>query len=253
VADPGKDAPLTLVGTVQDITKQKELDRAKSEFVSLASHQLRTPLAGIDWTAEIFSKKEKLTKRGMEYLKDIRDSSHRLGTIIQLLLSISRVENREYAIALTRVEMVGFTESIMSRFEALREKKQIALSFEVDPKSFEAVIDKDLFTGILENLVGNALEYTPVQGKVEVRLEKKADGVLLRVKDTGIGIPKGDQPKIFGKFIRASNANSIKTNGSGLGLYIVQEYVKLMDGKVWFESEEGKGSTFYVELPHLQG
>jgi signal transduction histidine kinase/integral membrane sensor domain MASE1 len=253
VADRGKDAPLIIVGTVQDITRQKELERAKSEFVSLASHQLRTPLAGIDWTAEIFAKKEKLTKRGTEYLKDIRDSSHRLGTIIQLLLSISRIENREYVVTLASVEMVGFTESIMSRFGALREKKQISLSFEADPKSFEAVIDKDLFTGILENLVGNALEYTPVQGKVDVRLEKKADRVLLQVKDTGIGIPKDDQPKIFGKFIRASNANSIKTDGSGLGLYIVQEYVKLMEGKVRFESEEGKGSTFYVELPPLRG
>ncbi len=251
VADRGKDAPLTIVGTVQDITRQKELERAKSEFVSLASHQLRTPLAGIDWTAEIFAKKEKLTKRGMEYLKDIRDSSHRLGMIIQLLLSISRIENREYVVTLTSVEVVGFAESIMSRFEALREKKQISLSFEADPKSFEVVIDKDLFTGILENLVGNALEYTPVQGKVDVKLEKKADRVLLQVKDTGIGIPKEDQPKIFGKFIRASNANSIKTDGSGLGLYIVQEYVKLMEGRVWFESEEGKGSTFHVELPPL--
>ena len=134
-------------------------------------------------------------------------------------------------------------------YQIMCEKKKISFVFTDHPVALTVTTDPDLLGYILRNLIGNAIEYTPEHGKVEITLEEKEGSVFFKVLDTGIGIPKSEQARIFEKFFRASNATIVKSDGSGLGLYIVFEAVKLLGGKIWLESELGKGTTFFVELP----
>ncbi|MDP3729280.1 MAG: ATP-binding protein [bacterium] len=237
------------VGIGHDITKEKEVDRAKTEFVSLASHQLRTPLTGIEWTIELFSKKEKLTEEGKKYLNDIHFSASRLSALVKLLLNVSRIESGNVGVSPESLELVGLVNQYMREFQILCDKKKLSFVFAQHPEKLNAVTDKNLLGFILQNIIGNAIEYTLPQGQVEIVLEKKGEAALFTVRDTGIGVPKKEQARIFEKFIRASNAVSIKPDGTGLGLYIVSESIKLLGGRIWFESEEGRGSVFFVELP----
>lgn len=249
-------SPVVLQGKVigainifRDITHEKAIERAKTEFVSLASHQLRTPLTGIEWTIELFAKKEKLTKKGKEYLNDILFSVHRSSALVKLLLNTSRIESGSIGVHPESLELVGFVKKHMSEYQMLCEKKKLSFKFARHPEQLEITTDINLLEYILQNLVTNAIDYTPAGGKVEVFLEKTGDLALLEVKDTGIGIPKAEQTRLFEKFVRASNSALAKTDGTGLGLYIAREATKLLGGKIWFESEEGKGSIFFVEFP----
>ena len=237
------------VGIERDITKEKEIDKAKTEFVSLASHQLRTPLTGIEWTIELFSKKEKLTEEGKKYLQDIHFSAKRLNMLIKLLLNTSRIESGSVGVSPEPLELVGFINQYAREYQLLCARTKSSLVFTKHPKKLEATTDKNLLGFIIQNIVANAIDYTLAGGKIEIILEGKKDTAFLQVRDTGIGIPKKESARIFEKFSRASNAVFIKPDGTGLGLYIVQESVKLLGGKIWFESKEGKGSTFYVEFP----
>jgi PAS domain S-box-containing protein len=248
-------SPVVLAGKVigainifRDITREKEIDSAKTEFVSLASHQLRTPLTGIEWLVELFLRKEKLTEQGKEYLNDIRFSVHRSNVLIKLLLNTSRIESGNVGVHPESLELVAFIEKHISEYKVLCERKKLLLIFTQHPEKLHATTDVNLFEYILQNLVSNAIDYTH-DGKIEIRLEKKENLVLLAVADTGIGIPQDEQAHLFGKFMRASNAARAKTDGTGLGLYIAQEAARLLGGRIWFESVLGKGSTFFVEFP----
>lgn len=237
------------VGTEEDITKEKEIEKNKTDFLNLASHQLRTPLTGIQWTAEIFAKKEKLTNEGKKYLQNITFSARRLNDLVLLLLNTSRIEGGRIVVSLKPVEAVIFINEFLKKYVDLCEKKQLICSFSEHPMKLDIVTDPNLLEEIIQNIVGNSIDYTPTGGEIELSLKNKKDTFLLTIHNTGPAIPKKDQGRIFEKFFRASSAVSIKPDGTGLGLYIVSEAVKLLGGKIWFESEEGKGTTFYVELP----
>ena len=249
-------SPIILEGKVigavnifRDITREKEIDREKSEFVSLASHQLRTPLTGIEWTIELFSKKEKLTEEGRKYLDYIHYSAVRLSNLIKLLLNVSRIESSSMSVVSKPLDLVELINENMREHQALCDRGKISFIFSKHPQKLIATTDKNLIGYIIQNLVSNAINYTPTGGKVEMLLEEKKDSLQFRVQDTGIGIPKKEQEHIFKKFARASNASIVKPDGTGLGLYIASEAAKLLGGKIWFESDEGKGSTFFVQLP----
>ncbi|MBI5004671.1 MAG: PAS domain-containing protein [Candidatus Lloydbacteria bacterium] len=242
--------PVRMIGVNWDVTKEKETDRVKSEFVSLASHQLRTPLTGIEWTAELFSKKEKLTETGKKYLNDIFFSAKRLSTLVRLLLDVSRIEGGNVNVSPEPLDLVSFTKETLENMHMLCEKRGLdCFLAKESPERCAVTTDKNMLGYVMQNIIANAIEYTNTRGKVSVALEEKSDGVLIKVQDTGIGIPKKEQGRIFEKFFRASNAVTAKPDGSGLGLYIVSGAVKLLGGKIRFESEEGKGTTFFIELP----
>ena len=258
---PIRDYEQKLIGgaiLIHDISYFEELNRRQREFLNLASHQLRTPLTGIEWTIDLFLKKEKLTDGGKSYLQDIRFSAKRLNALVKLLLNASRIEGGQVEVVPESMDIVGLMNEYFREYQALFEKKNLTFLFS-HPENLAAFTDKNLFGHILQNLVGNAIEYTPAGGKIEVLVEKKPDTFIFTVRDTGIGIPKKDQARVFEKFFRSSTAVHTKPDGAGLGLYIVFEAIKLLGGKVWFESpsyakasegkEEGKGTTFYVELP----
>lgn len=249
-------SPITLHGKVtgavnifRDVTRERELDREKSEFVSLAAHQLRTPITGIEWTVELLLRKEKLTEKERKYLNDIHFSAQRLNTLVKLLLNVSRIESGKVAVETGPVELVAFIDACLREHQVLCEKKKLIIVFSEHPQKLMVTTDKNLLDYILKNLLGNAIQYTQEGGRVEVTAQEQQNSVLVTVQDTGIGIPKKEQARIFGKFIRASNAVNAKPDGTGLGLYIVQESVHLLGGNIRFESEEGRGSTFFVELP----
>lgn len=233
----------------RDITEQIKLSKLESEFISVASHQLRTPMMGIQWVAERLLKKEKLSKKGVEYLGDIHDSIKRLTRLVDLLLNVSRIEEGKVSISPQSLEAVGLIKDYLEENEPLRVKKNLSFDFKKHPEKLQIVTDGSALRNIIQILVSNSIEYTLEGGKIEVILEKPDSIFRLIVRDNGIGIPKKEQSTIFDKFVRGSNAQLVKTDGTGLGLYIAKQAVDLLGGKIWLESEINKGSAFYVELP----
>lgn len=241
------------VGVFRDITKEKEMDNAKTEFVSLASHQLRTPLTTISWYTEMILKGDvgKVIPSQKKYLEEIYAGNHRMIELVNTLLDVSRIETGTFMIAPELTNAVKLAQSAVDELKPQIDQKKITLTavFGADIPLMQT--DPKLLHMIVQNILSNAIEYTPEKGKVELSLvldnEKKA--VLLKVADTGCGIPKNQQDKIFTKLFRADNVREKDTDGTGLGLYIVKSIVENFGGEVWFESEENKGTTFYVSLP----
>ena len=241
-----------IIGAIEifrDVTREKELDRAKNDFISIASHQLRTPLTSIQWVAERFLKKEQLTPKGKEYLNNIYTSAKYLTELVDILLDLSRIEAGRFWAAPETLEVIGFVKNIIEEAALIQNKKELKIIFSDHPAELAVEIDKSALRNIVQNFVLNAIEYTPKGGEIEISIQKMEDKFIIKVRDNGVGIPKMEQAYIFEKFVRASNAKLYKTNGIGIGLYIVKSVVNIIGGKIWFDSEENKGSTFYAELP----
>ena len=242
--------PASMVGMNWDVTREKELDKVKSNFVSIASHQLRTPMTAIRWVVERFQKKEKLTERGRSYLNDIHTSVSQLAELVDSLLNVSRIESEGgVGVHPQDLDAVKFVSDYLGETAPLVEGKNLTLTFDDHPDSLPMETDPIILRNVVQSLVSNALEYTPEGGSVTVSLKKSDDWAIFSVVDTGIGIPKADQENMFEKFYRADNAKLTKPDGSGLGLYITREATRLLGGEITFESEEGKGTTFTVLLP----
>jgi signal transduction histidine kinase len=247
------------IGTVEvfhDVTKEKEVDRAKTEFVSLASHQLRTPLSAINWFAEMLLDGDagKITNDQRHYIRQIRESNQRMVELINSLLNVSRIELGTFAVEPEPTDILRLAKSVISEEEAQIRAHNLRIIEKYD-KLPKLSVDPKLFRIILQNLISNAIKYTPGRGTVTVSITRqqggreKEENVLIMVRDTGYGIPKNQQGKIFTKLFRADNVLLKETEGTGLGLYIVKSIVEQSGGAIWFESEEDKGTTFYVTLP----
>ena len=244
------------------------MDRAKSEFVSLASHQLRTPLNVVSWYLEKLLSKRKgaLNEKQEEYLHEVSTNNDRMIRLVSDLLNVSRVELGRVKLKNEQVDIRPIAKVLIKEIEPLAEQKQINFSnnIQISDGIFKQS-DESIVTVIVQNLLSNAIKYTPAHGTVTTRLtdslssssfaEKLEDksGVLISVQDSGIGIPKDQQDKIFSKLFRAANVQSLDVSGTGLGLYVTQSFVEALDGMIWFESSEGRGTTFYVFLPYTRG
>jgi len=233
----------------RDITKRVRLDKLKTEFVSIASHQLRTPLTAIRWVTERILRNNDLPAKTREYLNDIHFSCQRLSDLVTNLLNVSRFEEGEITIYPERIELVSFIENYLKEAALSAKGKEITLLFKKHPSKLIVSLDRNILRNIIQSLVSNAIEYTPHKGKVEISLEKRDSRIFLTVSDNGIGIPQKEQATIFDKFTRGSNASLQKPFGSGLGLYLAKRAVELLKGRIWLKSEEKKGSEFFVELP----
>lgn len=238
----------------EQITKEHELNRAKSEFVSLASHQLKTPLTIIKWYIDMLNagyagdslKKEK------EYLGKIYNNTERMIELIDAFLNVSRLELDVFSVKKEPINLKDKMELILKNFEPKIKEKNLKLLRSYAKSNFVFASDVKMIQIIFENLISNAIKYTPSGGQIQVRMQKKGSEILIGVVDTGIGIPGDQQSKIFTKFFRADNASSYKADGSGLGLYIVKTVVEKIGGKVWFRSPASSnqhkniGTAFYV-------
>jgi PAS domain S-box-containing protein len=235
----------------RDITKAKEVDRAKTEFVSLASHQLRTPLTAIKWYIERLLSEElgKYNKKQKQYLDEVYHSNQRMITLINALLNVSRIEMGTLEIAPEPTVLKKIFQSVISELLPQIEKKGLKIEEDYDERVPIVSVDPDLTRIIFQNLLSNSVKYTPEKGRIAVEIKRQAEDVFIRISDTGIGIPRSQQPKIFDKFVRGDNAKEVDQDGTGLGLYIVKAVVERTGGKIWFESEENKGTTFFVTIP----
>jgi PAS domain S-box-containing protein len=244
-----------IVGVVEvfrDVTLEKEIDRMKSEFVSLASHQLRTPLSTIGWYAEMLLSGDagKLNAEQKTFLDEIYKGNQRMVELVNSLLNVSRIELGTFSVDPEMADVKEIAETVFDELKPQILQKQLEITKSYDPKLGKISLDTKLFRIVLQNLLTNAIKYTPEKAKVGIAIKKRKEDILFSVSDTGYGIPKKDQEKIFTKMFRADNVKAKDTSGTGLGLYIIKSIIEQASGgKVWFESEENKGTTFYFTLP----
>ncbi|MBL7141862.1 PAS domain-containing protein [Patescibacteria group bacterium] len=253
-AAPLKDNQEKVIGCViafRDITREREIDRAKSEFVSLASHQLRTPLSSVSWYAEMLLDEDvgKINKDQEKYLQSLYEANLRMVELVNALLNVSRIELGTFAIEPEPTNFIKIADSVLKELAPqIKEKKlKIKKNYALDLPIINA--DPKLLRIILQNLFSNSVKYTPEKGQVTIEITKQESDALIKVSDTGYGIPKAQQSKIFTKLFRADNVVVKDTDGTGLGLYIVKAVAEQSGGKIWFESKENKGTTFYVTIP----
>lgn len=237
--------------TLVDITKQKQVDKAKSEFVSLASHQLRTPIAAMRWNIELLEAagKDTLSKTESVYIGKIAHSLSRMDMLVSDFLNVSKFELGTLVPNKAPLELLSFLSTIQDEQASFVEKKGLRMETDWDARVGTIQTDSHLLHMIVSNLLSNAIKYTPTGGVVRHTVTDDGANVTLKVSDTGIGIPKNEHDMIFSKVFRASNTQDLAVEGTGLGLYIVKEAARVLGGSIHFESEEGKGTTFTVVLP----
>ena len=255
-----------IIGTIEvfrDITQEKEIDKAKSEFVSLASHQLKTPPTAIKLLTErmLSGKTGKLTEKQKEYLNDVYFENQRSIEMVNALLNVSRIEMGGFTIQLSEKNICGVVRSVIYELKYAIDNKHLQLEVVCPKKNITAPIDEALFRMVLNNLVMNAVSYTADGGVICVECKEFSKGETLGEKlltensfavvvcDAGMGIPKLQQDKLFTKFFRADNAREKQPDGTGLGLYIAKSILDNSGGSIWFASEENKGTAFYVAIP----
>jgi PAS domain S-box-containing protein len=252
VARPTKDAAGRTVGltlTFRDATQEREISQMKSDFVSFVTHQLRTPLTGIRWMLELAASEPDLPAGAASYVRDGRESAERLIGLVNNLLDISRLERGTLGAAPEPVQLADVTRSVLDEMSVLVREKGHRLSVTAEADVPAAMADPQLLRQAIVNLVSNAIKYTPAGGDITIRVGRGGSAVTWSIQDTGIGVPKRSQVRIFEKFHRAENVSSIETEGTGLGLCLVQLILGQFGGRVWCESEEGRGSTFTFTLP----
>jgi signal transduction histidine kinase len=235
----------------RDVSKEREIDKAKTEFVSLASHELRGPIAAMNWNSEMLMSNDfdKLTPKQREYIKVTYQSGQRMSELVNALLNVSRLELGTFVIEPKKADIFEIAKICIKEIEPQLLLKKLHFKTKFDKEIPEIMADPKLLGIVFRNLLTNAVKYTPIGGKIEFVIEQENDGIMIKLIDTGIGIPKNQQDKIFTKLFRADNVKIVDPNGTGLGLYIVKEILDHSGGKIWFESKLGKGTTFYVSLP----
>ncbi len=238
--------------TVHDISKEHELEEMKLDFVSMAAHELRTPLTSIRGYLSVLQEelREKIGKEQMDSLQKAFISSSQLATLIENLLSVSRIERGRMKLERVSVDWAEFLSGVVGDYVDQARQKGIELRFKKPHQRLPKLsVDRFRMSEVLSNLIGNAINYTNPGGEVEVAAEVKDDEVTTRVIDTGQGIPEELLPRLFTKFFRVSGVLEQGSKGTGLGLYISKAIVDMHSGRIWAKSTLGKGSTFSFSLP----
>jgi signal transduction histidine kinase len=244
---------LGFMKVIHDVTREKAVDRMKSEFISIAAHQLRTPLSAIKWSLKMVLDGDlgKPTEEMNEFITKSYKTNERMIRLVNDLLNVSRIEEGRFFYKFSPLNLVEFINGVVLDFIPLCKDKKIAITWSPPKENIPLIQgDADHLRLAIQNLLDNALKYTPNNGMITISLQKvKSKGeLILRIKDTGVGIPQDEQERIFSKFYRGTNVIKLQTDGSGLGLFIVKNIIERHDGTVTFDSTE-KGTTFTIILP----
>lgn len=237
---------------LHDISRDKLVEKMKTEFVSIAAHQLRTPLSAIKWTLRMILDGDvgEITPEQRDLLEKTYQSNERMIALINDLLNVTRIEEGRFLYQLESTQLEDIVGQVVEGLKETASLKNIKIKVE-RPKELlpPVLVDKEKMGIAVQNLVDNAIKYTPAGGKVTITLEKKGNQAFFKITDSGVGIPQDQQDRIFSKFFRGSNVVRLETEGSGLGLYTTKNIIESHKGKIWFESKEGEGATFYFTLP----
>jgi len=241
-----------LVIAFHDISQEKELEKLRLDFLSLASHQLRTPLSGTKWLIETMQRNVlgPLTKKQKEYLDQIYQLNERMTKLVFEMLNVLRIEDKGAIVKKEIVPIVGLYQGVfLAMGPAAKNKKVVLFNALKNHRTVALETDKVMLEAILECFVSNAIDYSMPNQKVILDVKEEKDALVFFIKDNGIGIPKEEKERIFQRFYRASNAKGHKPDGTGLGLYTASMLAEKLGAKISFESEQGKGSIFYLRIP----
>ena len=244
--------PALIQGVARDSSKEVEIDREKSEFVSLASHQLKSPLASIALLADtlLVGTKGELQADQKRYVGDIKEITRQMMEMVNDLLSVSRIELGTMVVEPEEINAVEFAEFMIKEQYAFAKQKNVTVTLKAQKDLPRVFADKNLMRMILQNVLSNAIKYSNPDSTVVCDLSHgTSESIFIRVTDTGIGIPKDELDKIFEKLHRARNAKALVPDGTGLGLYLIKTIVDRVHGGITLESVEGKGTTVYVTIP----
>jgi PAS domain S-box-containing protein len=245
------DEYIGFVVTFENISKEMQIDKAKSEFVSLAAHQLGTPLTAIRWNLELFmtNMDGKLDNENVALIDTSQNTVNNMADLVNQFLNVSRIELNKISVNPVPVELNKLVDDVVAEQKVSYITKHQKLTKEYSDNLPIINLDRSLMRIVVQNLVSNAIKYTPAKGTIKISIVKHREAVEFSVEDSGIGIPLAQQSRLFSKMFRADNARKNNIEGNGLGLYIVKQIVNLTKGDISVESEEGKGTKFTVKIP----
>jgi len=262
VADPDTVSLIVLVLTIilfvitfsmtRSLEGLAEANRLKTEFISIVSHQLRSPLSNLKWALEILvsGRFGKIEGKPADYLQILQDNTKRMGELVSSLLIVSRIEQGRFPLHKAEFSLPDLIKEAVAEFKPIASASNIEIVLETAKAGLpQAFGDSSQLKIVIENFIDNAIHYTKGPGKIELKIEPKNKSLFFSIKDSGVGIPKEDQKHIFQKFFRSGNILKYQTQGSGLGLYIAKSIVEKSGGKIGFKSEQDKGSTFWFTIP----
>ncbi len=226
--------------------------KVQSDFINLTSHQLRTPLSGIKWLLELLQKSDTgtLNKKQKDFIEKIYSSNERMIALVNDLLEVTRIEQGQIKLYLQPTDLANLVRSLIKEKEKEVRKKRLQISLTIEEEPFPQVrTELNKIKQALNNLVSNAIAFTPEGGKITIDLRREGDFALTNITDTGVGIPVDQQSQVFNRFFRGTNVLTLEATGTGLGLFISKAFIEASGGKIWFKSEPNKGSTFYFTLP----
>ena len=242
-----------LVAVLHDTTEQEKEERERRLFVSNVSHELRTPLTSVKSYLEALNEGALTEPFAPDFIKVSLNETNRMMRMVTDLLHLSRIDNESSHLDVELINFTAFITFILNRFDKMRsqdEEKKYELVRDYPINSVWIEIDTDKMTQVIDNILNNAIKYSPDGGKITVSMKTTDDQMILSISDQGLGIPKQDLPKIFDRFYRVDRARSRAQGGTGLGLAIAKEIIKQHKGFIWAKSEYGKGSTFTIVLPY---
>ena len=245
-----KNKLIGIVTIFRDITKEKEIDKMKTELVSMVAHELRSPLTSIAGFSELLLDTGVTREQSKEYAEIILKESNRLGDLINKFLDISRIESGKSQIHKTNVSIDQIIESILEMNMYLAERKGMHVNIEIPENISSVVVDREMIGEVILNLFSNAVKYSPLNKSISITLQDEENEQIVSIADKGYGISEESLSKVFDKFYRVTDNEKIQEiNGSGLGLSLVKEIIELHNGSIWVKSEINRGSTFSFSIP----